>query len=102
MHQELLDKTRVSQLLIDSIKLLSRNGVSFKQDLVIDGLIALTVDSSDVVVVPIRETIKATIEATKDKEVEEEEEDADHNQPGNKLTFTKIMIEPDETKSKAP
>ena len=52
------DKLQMRQLLIDAITMLCKNGLQYQAEVTIDGLLALTVDQEQVIVVPIRETIK--------------------------------------------
>lgn len=50
------DQEKVRFLLIDTIALLCKNGLSFKNELKIQGLLGITVDGSDVFIVHIDET----------------------------------------------
>ena len=52
------EQERVRTLLVDTITLLCRNGLSFKTEFNINALIGITLDKEDIFLVDIRETIK--------------------------------------------
>lgn len=55
------DQEKVRVLLIDTIALLCKNGLSFKNELKIQGLLGITVDGSDVFIVHIDETFSEAV-----------------------------------------
>ena len=78
------DQERVRTLLQDTITLLCRNGLNYKNEFDIKALIGITLDKDEVFLVDIKETIKSTI----DKEESEEENIEDNgsipNSPSRK------------------
>lgn len=56
------EQERVRTLLVDTITLLCRNGLTYKTEFNINALIGITLDKDDVFLVDIRETIKNSIE----------------------------------------
>ncbi|ESO05367.1 hypothetical protein HELRODRAFT_171759 [Helobdella robusta] len=56
------DHERVTKLLTDTITLLCKNGLSYDKTIQIQGLVAVTIDSSDIVVIQMNDTFTCTSE----------------------------------------
>lgn len=54
------DHERVTKLLTDTVTLLCKNGLSYDRELKIQGLLGITVDSSDIFLVPINDTFSGS------------------------------------------
>lgn len=65
------EQQRLKDLLTDTICLLCKNGLAFKNKFSIEALIGITLDEDDVILVNINEIIQSSIEAA-DKQEEEE------------------------------
>ena len=55
------DQQRVKALLAETITLLCKNGLNFKREFSIEGLIGITLDQDDVFLVSIKETIRSAV-----------------------------------------
>ena len=55
------DQQRVKALLAETITLLCKNGLNFKREFTIEGLIGITLDQDDVFLVSIKETIRSAL-----------------------------------------
>ena len=64
------DRDRMKVLLVEAIATLCRNGLQFKEELNVEGLIGITVDKSDVFLVSVRETFSLAPPAPVETEVE--------------------------------
>ena len=57
---EKVSDTKIRHLLVEAITMLCKNGMQYESDVVIDGLLAITVDQNQVTVIPIKETIQSS------------------------------------------
>ena len=67
------EQERVRTLLCDTITLLCRNGLTYKNEFNISAVIGITLDKEEVMLVDIRETIKNTADEAEEPPVESEE-----------------------------
>lgn len=58
------DQERLRTLMVETITLLCKSGLQYKSEFSIDGLIGITVDSEDVFLVSLKETIKSALSGT--------------------------------------
>ena len=78
------DQERVRSLLADTIKLLCKNGLSYKTEFCLNGVIGITLDCSDVFLVDIRETVKIEGSDVEESNDEVEAESEIHETPHKK------------------
>lgn len=78
------DQERVRTLLQDTITLLCRNGLTYKNEFDIKALIGITLDKDEVFLVDIKETIKNAADPEKEVDSEEEEDNSVPNSPSRK------------------
>jgi len=55
------EQERVQRLLSEAISLLCRNALPFKTDIQVDGLIGITIDKCDILLISLREQIESTL-----------------------------------------
>ena len=53
------DHQKVKQILIDAISILCKNGLAFKSELCIEGLLGITLDNNEIFLVNIKETMRS-------------------------------------------
>lgn len=64
------EQERVRTLLLSTITQLCQNGLIYKKDLRVQGLLAITIDDSDILVVQLNETIEAEVDTSSASAVE--------------------------------
>ena len=62
------EQSRVRSLLLDTVSLLCKNGLTFKKQMKIQGLLGITLDEDDVFIVHINDAVGETIENSKNLE----------------------------------
>ncbi|ELT87203.1 hypothetical protein CAPTEDRAFT_194845 [Capitella teleta] len=64
------DQERLRSLMVETITLLCKSGINYKNEFSIDGLIGITVDSDEVFLVSLKETIKSTLNSDESTSVD--------------------------------
>ena len=55
------EKERIKQLLAESITVLCKNSLNYQEDFTIEGLLGITLDSSDVFLININQQLKVLV-----------------------------------------
>ena len=58
------DREKVKQLLTDAVTLLCKSSLRFEEEVSVEGLIGITVDRKEIILVSIRETLQQTLQQT--------------------------------------
>ena len=64
------DQDRLRSLMVETITLLCKSGLHFKSELSVEGLIGITVDSEEVFLVSLKETVKAALHSDESTSVD--------------------------------
>jgi len=62
-----LEQQRIKRLLTEAISLLCRNSLAFTEDVTVEGLLGITLDKTDILLISINETIQSAFQSTKQR-----------------------------------